>query len=105
MGDSVEDFYDKLEQAAEDGTKFVTWYGELYLELHRGTYTTQANNKWNNRKSEVMLHDLEYLATMATIQDSTYKYPKKEIDDMWQGVLLCQFHDCLPGSALEMCLA
>ena len=103
MGDSVEDFYDKLEKKAEEGTKFVTWYGELYLELHRGTYTTQANNKWNNRKTEIMLHDLEYLATMATIKEKSYKYPKKEIDDMWEGMLLCQFHDCLPGSALEMC--
>ena len=103
MGDSVEDFYDKLEQKVGEGTKFVTWYGELYLELHRGTYTTQANNKWNNRKSEIMMHDLEYLATMATITDSSYKFPKKEIDDMWEGILLCQFHDCLPGSALEMC--
>ena len=103
MGGSVDDFYDKLERAAEDGTKFVTWYGELYLELHRGTYTTQAQTKRNNRKSEVMLHDLEFLATMATIKDSDYKYPKKQLDDMWEGVLLCQFHDLLPGSALEMC--
>jgi len=103
MGDSVEDFYDKLEKKAESGTDFVTWYGELYLELHRGTYTTQANNKWNNRKTEIMLHDLEYLSTLATIKDSSYKYPKKELDDMWEGMLLCQFHDCLPGSALEMC--
>ncbi|KAL9127311.1 MAG: hypothetical protein Q9217_003798 [Psora testacea] len=103
MGDSVEDFYDKLEEKANEGTKFVTWYGELYLELHRGTYTTQANNKWNNRKSEIMMHDLEYIATMATIKNSSYKYPKKEIDGIWEGILLCQFHDCLPGSALEMC--
>ena len=102
MGDSVEDFFDRLQQKAADGTKYVTWYGELYLELHRGTYTTQANNKWNNRKSEIMMHDIEYLATLATIKDSSYKYPKKEIDDMWEPILLCQFHDCLPGSAIEM---
>ena len=101
-GDSVEDFFDRLEKKANEGTKFVTWYGELYLELHRGTYTTQANNKRNNRKSEIMLHDLEYLATLATLKDSTYKYPKKDIDDMWENVLLCQFHDCLPGSCIEM---
>lgn len=103
MGDSVEDFFDRLEMKAEEGTKFVTWYGELYLELHRGTYTTQANNKWNNRKTEVMLHDIEYLATLATLKDSSYKYPKKDLDDIWENTLLCQFHDCLPGSALEMC--
>ena len=103
MGDSVEDFFDRLEKKATEGTKYVTWYGELYFELHRGTYTTQANNKRNNRKTEILLHDVEYLATLATVEDSSYKYPKKEIDDMWENVLLCQFHDCLPGSSIEMC--
>lgn len=103
MGDSVEDFFDRLEKKVEQGTKFVTWYGELYFELHRGTYTTQANNKWNNRKTEIMLHDIEYIATLATIKDKAYKYPKKDIDDIWENTLLCQFHDCLPGSAIEMC--
>lgn len=109
MGDSVEDFFARLEKKAEQGTEFVTWYGELYFELHRGTYTTQANNKRNNRKSEILLHDIEYLATLASIQDvvkggaASYKYPKADLDDMWENVLLCQFHDCLPGSCIEMC--
>lgn len=105
MGWSVDDFFDRLEKNAATGeTEFVTWYGELYFELHRGTYTTQANNKRNNRLSEALLHDIEYLATLATIKgDSGYKYPKKEIDLMWENVLLCQFHDCLPGSCIEMC--
>ncbi|MCJ1414392.1 Glycoside hydrolase, 38 vacuolar alpha mannosidase [Xylographa parallela] len=103
MGSSVDDFFLALEKKAESGTKFVTWYGELYFELHRGTYTTQANNKWNNRKTEILLHDVEYLATHATLASSSYKYPKKEIDGMWEDVLLCQFHDCLPGSSIEMC--
>jgi alpha-mannosidase len=103
MGQSVEDFFDRLEKKVAEGTDLVTWYGELYFELHRGTYTTQANNKLNNRKSEIMLRDIELLATMATLQDSSYKYPKKEIDFMWEATLLCQFHDCLPGSSIEMC--
>lgn len=103
MGDSVEDFYDRLEQKAANGTDFVTWYGELYFELHRGTYTTQANNKLYNRKSEIMMHDLEYLATLATLKSKSYQYPKKEFDEIWENVLLCQFHDCLPGSCIEMC--
>ncbi|KAG0651153.1 Alpha-D-mannoside mannohydrolase [Hyphodiscus hymeniophilus] len=102
MGDSVEDFFDRLEKRAEDGLDFVTWYGELYFELHRGTYTTQANNKRNNRKAEILLRDVELLATLASIKGS-YKYPKKDIDDMWEATLLCQFHDCLPGSSIEMC--
>jgi alpha-mannosidase len=105
MGDSVDDFFARLEQKVANGTEFVTWYGELYFELHRGTYTTQANNKRNNRKSEFLLRDLEYLSTLATLTKTNgeYKYPKKDIDDMWEGVLLCQFHDCLPGSSIEMC--
>lgn len=103
MGNTVDDFFEKLEQKAANGTEFVTWYGELYFELHRGTYTTQANNKLNNRKSEIMLRDLEYLATLATMKSKSYKYPKKDIDDMWENVMLCQFHDCLPGSSIEMC--
>ncbi|KIW66412.1 hypothetical protein PV04_05748 [Phialophora macrospora] len=103
MGNSVDDFYANLEKKIAEGTELVTWYGELYFELHRGTYTTQANNKLNNRKQEVMLHDVEYLATLASLKSKSYKYPKKEIDEMWENVLLCQFHDCLPGSSIEMC--
>ncbi|KAK0731611.1 glycoside hydrolase family 38 protein [Lasiosphaeris hirsuta] len=100
MGNSVDDFFDKLEIKADS---LVTWYGELYFELHRGTYTTQANNKLNNRRAEVTLRDLELLATVASVKNKSYKYPKKEFDDMWESVLLCQFHDCLPGSSIEMC--
>ena len=105
MGGTADDFFDRLEKRAAKGdTKYVTWYGELYFELHRGTYTTQAANKRNNRKAEILLHDIEYLATLATIKGTKgYKYPKKDIDFMWESVLLCHFHDCLPGSCIEMC--
>ena len=103
MGYTVEDFFQRLEDKASNGTEFVTWYGELYFELHRGTYTTQANNKRNNRRCEIMMHDLEYLATLASFKSKDYKYPKEDIDTIWENTLLCQFHDCLPGSAIEMC--
>ncbi|KFY81400.1 hypothetical protein V500_11464 [Pseudogymnoascus sp. VKM F-4518 (FW-2643)] len=103
MGQSVEDFYDRLEDRIGKGLDLVTWYGELYFELHRGTYTTQANNKRNNRRAEFLLRDIELLATAATLKNSKYKYPKEDIDDMWEATLLCQFHDCLPGSSIEMC--
>ena len=99
-GGTVDDFFDRLEKEA---SSLVTWYGELYFELHRGVYTTQANTKLNNRKSEFLLRDIELLATIASIQESSYQYPKRELDTMWEGVLLCQFHDCLPGSAIKMC--
>ncbi|CZR51050.1 probable alpha-mannosidase [Phialocephala subalpina] len=99
-GATVEDFFDKLEEKANS---LVTWHGELYFELHRGVYTTQAKTKANNRNSEFLLRDIELLATIASIQNSSYQYPKAELDEMWEGVLLCQFHDCLPGSAIKMC--
>ncbi|KAF2997795.1 Glycoside hydrolase, 38 vacuolar alpha mannosidase [Neopestalotiopsis sp. 37M] len=100
MGGTVDQFFDKLQ---EKGTSLVTWYGELYFELHRGTYTTQANNKLNNRRSEVLMKDLELLATIASLEHKSYTYPKAEFDEIWEGILLCQFHDCLPGSSIEMC--
>ncbi|KAL7912357.1 glycoside hydrolase family 38 protein [Trichoderma velutinum] len=105
QGNTVDDFFSQLEHTEKDtNNPFVTWFGELYFEYHRGTYTTQAKTKLNNRRAEIFLHDLEYLATLASIQKgSTYRYPKKEIDEMWEKVLLCQFHDCLPGSSIEMC--
>ncbi|KAH8592200.1 glycoside hydrolase family 38 protein [Bisporella sp. PMI_857] len=103
MGTSVDDFFAQLQEKSQQGTtKFATWYGELYFELHRGTYTTQANNKRNNRAAEIMLHDIELFSTFASIEDGSFKYPKEEIDEMWENVLLCQFHDCLPGSSIGL---
>lgn len=102
VGDSVDDFFARLEKKAEEGTQYVSWHGELYLELHRGCYTTQAKNKRNNRFAERMLHDIEYYATFASIKEKSYKYPKADIDAMWEDVLLMQFHDCLPGSCIGM---
>ncbi|KAL7266692.1 Glycoside hydrolase, 38 vacuolar alpha mannosidase [Rhizina undulata] len=103
MGDSVDDFFARIERKIEEGKDLVTWYGELYFELHRGTYTTQSNNKKNNRQAEVLMRDVETLASWASLRGSDdYKYPKKDIDEMWEIICLCQFHDCLPGSSIEM---
>ncbi|KAF3923173.1 Alpha-mannosidase [Dactylellina cionopaga] len=102
MGSSVDDFFRALEKKVEEGTDFVTWYGELYFELHRGTYTTQSKTKWHVRKGEFLLHDIEYLATHASLANKDYKYPKKDIDDLWENMCLSHFHDCLPGSSIEM---
>ena len=109
VGNTVDEFFYNLEKKVANGTEFTTWYGELYFELHRGTYTTQSNNKWNNRKLEILMRDIEFMATLASLkpksnnESKSYSYPKKDIDDMWEGILLCQFHDCLPGSSIEMC--
>lgn len=100
VGGSAGDFFHRLERKAD---LFPTWTGDLYFELHRGTYTTQSSTKKNNRKAEFMMRDIELLATIASVADHAYQYPKKEIDQMWQKILLCQFHDCLPGTAIRMC--
>lgn len=77
----------------------IVWSGELYFELHRGTYTTQAANKRDNRRCEEALHDLEFLAAMAYLCGETY--PHDEINALWRTVLLNQFHDIIPGSSIK----
>lgn len=93
----VIDFFKNLESLSEN---LPTWNGELYLEYHRGTYTTQAHNKRANRKSEFLLHDAEFLATYASLLDPTYEYPKDNFTHAWQLICLNQFHDIIPGSSI-----
>ncbi len=92
------DFFRDLER--ESGAKLPTWNGELYLELHRGTYTTQGRNKRANRKSEFLLHDAEFLATYAATVDPGYRYPAEAFAEAWRLVCLNQFHDIIPGSSI-----
>ena len=96
--DTAADFFRKLE--SEVGDRLPTWNGELYLEYHRGTYTTQARNKRANRKSEFLLHDAEFLAAMAAALNPTYTYPHDQLRGAWELVCLNQFHDILPGSSI-----
>jgi alpha-mannosidase len=77
-----------------------TWKDELYLEYHRGTYTTQAKIKKNNRKSESLLSSAEKIASIVSIMDSAPSYPQDELDKAWKVVLTNQFHDILPGSSI-----
>ncbi len=77
----------------------ATWVGELYFEEHRGTFTSQAAVKRDNRRSEEMLHDLELLASLASALKLGV-YPQSEINALWETVLLNQFHDILPGSSI-----
>lgn len=100
-GQSVTSWYEEIARKTNYGKDLATWNGELYLEFHRGTLTTEATTKLNNRKTEILLHDVEFLATMASVC-SDFKYPRKDINDLWEKVLLNQFHDVLPGSSIEM---
>ncbi|MFF1421265.1 alpha-mannosidase [Streptomyces sp. NPDC058280] len=85
---------------AEYGEKAPVWSGELYLELHRATYTTQAKTKQGNRRSEHLLREAELWATAAALRSASYAYPYEELDRIWKTVLLHQFHDILPGSSI-----
>ncbi len=78
---------------------FPTWNDELYLEFHRGCYTTHADQKRWNRRCETLLYEAELFATLANISCGV-TYPKAEIEVAWKQVLFQQFHDILPGSSI-----
>lgn len=92
-------FFRELEERY--GGELPVWNGELYFELHRGTYTSQARNKRMNRKCEFALHDAEFTASLASLFDASYEYPKACIDKCWELVCLNQFHDIIPGSSVN----
>ncbi|MFJ9824375.1 alpha-mannosidase [Streptomyces sp. NPDC101160] len=75
------------------------WMGELYLELHRATLTSQARTKQGNRASENLLREAELWAATAAVR-AGLPYPYAELDRLWKTVLLHQFHDILPGSSI-----
>ena len=75
------------------------WSGELYLEIHRATYTSQAKTKQGNRRSEHLLHEAELWSATAAVAGLA-DYPYDELDRIWKQVLLNQFHDILPGSSI-----
>ncbi|MGW0905635.1 alpha-mannosidase [Streptomyces sp. NPDC002853] len=92
----------KFFAAAEEeyGAGAPVWSGELYLELHRATYTTQAATKRGNRRTEHALREAELWCTAAAVRDPAYVYPYSTLDRLWKTVLLHQFHDILPGSSI-----
>ncbi|WP_432573811.1 alpha-mannosidase [Kineococcus sp. SYSU DK005] len=75
------------------------WSGEVYLEFHRGTYTSQARTKRGNRRSEHLLREAELWAAAAAVQRGA-AYPYEALERLWRVVLLQQFHDILPGSSI-----
>jgi alpha-mannosidase len=109
---TAEAFFGELEAAKPQ----ALWRGELYLETHQGTYTTQALNKYYNRLCEGLLHNAEALLVMQPgigSRESGIGNRKSEIgnrepgagiremlDEAWREVLLYQFHDIIPGSSI-----
>ncbi|MEQ8819045.1 MAG: glycoside hydrolase family 38 C-terminal domain-containing protein [Sumerlaeia bacterium] len=81
------------------GSDLPVWMGELYLELHRGTLTSQAWIKRHNRRNEFLLHDAEFLWAMAWKNGA--EWPEAEFERLWKDHLLHQFHDILPGTSIQ----
>ncbi|PWN26260.1 hypothetical protein BDZ90DRAFT_280786 [Jaminaea rosea] len=94
-------FFDNILEATELGERLPTWQGEIYLEFHRGVQTSHGSIKKWNRKLEILLHNVEWVATCASLQGK-YTYPKSELDSLWEPLLQCQFHDVLPGSSIRL---
>ena len=112
-----------FEKAKVDAKDPPVWVGELYLELHRGTYTSQAKNKRGNRKSEFLLRDAEFLDAVSLalapkrkesvadperavydvtgLDDSHPQTHRSALDRAWKLLLLNQFHDIIPGSSIH----
>ncbi|WP_089106051.1 alpha-mannosidase [Streptomyces hyaluromycini] len=90
------DFFAKAEAEYPDPP---VWVGELYLELHRATLTSQAKTKQGNRRSEHLLREAELWAATAAVRTG-FPYPYEDLDRIWKTVLLHQFHDILPGSSI-----
>ncbi len=89
-------FFDRAKSELEHPP---VWVGELYLELHRATLTSQHQTKQGNRRSEHLLVEAELWAATAAAR-TDFPYPYDELDALWQQVLLQQFHDILPGTSI-----
>ncbi|MEW6202122.1 MAG: glycoside hydrolase family 38 C-terminal domain-containing protein [bacterium] len=97
---SAENYFNHLAELSKT-VEFPTWKDELYLEHHRGTYTTQANNKKHNRRCEQLLMDAEKLSAIASTKYNA-TYPSKRLfDSGWYLVLFNHMHDILPGSGIH----
>ncbi|WP_458120120.1 alpha-mannosidase [Paenibacillus sp. Z6-24] len=97
------DYFRRLQQTVAETDSYVhTWDGELYLEYHRGTYTSQAYNKRMNRKLELLYRDAEWIRTWQSARSGEWSaYPQQELNEGWKIILRNQFHDIIPGSSIR----
>lgn len=91
---SPKDFFEYVDEECNVETKYV---GELYYSAHRGSYTSQANTKKLNRRSEFMLREAEMWSALLGKDSKT----KEKTDLLWKDVLFNQFHDIIPGTAIK----
>ncbi|MEM5776036.1 MAG: hypothetical protein AAGU05_13625, partial [Anaerolineaceae bacterium] len=94
---TIGSYMTRLEREA--GPDLPQWSGEMYLEFHRGTLTSQARTKRANRKNEILLHDAEFLAGLASMR-RRLPYPHSALRQAWELLCCNQFHDILPGSSI-----
>ena len=92
----AEDFFAEMDKKRE---KLPVWKGELCVETHQGTYTTIADVKRNNRYIEMAFRRLDLLSVLANTKGANAGY--EETVKYWKNLLLCQFHDVLPGSSID----
>ena len=92
----MDTFFEKVTQNQD---QFPVWNDELYFDNHRGTYTSQAKVKKNNRMAELALRKTEMAASMAEICLGI-PYPAQQLEKLWKMILHMQFHDSLPGSSI-----
>jgi alpha-mannosidase len=95
--DTVASFWEKVHAESSD---LPVWVGELYLERHRATYTTNGAIKRANRRNEEALRAAELWSVAAGAGDWE-SYPADELDRAWKLLLLNQFHDIIPGSSIH----
>ncbi|WP_246739734.1 glycoside hydrolase family 38 C-terminal domain-containing protein [Martelella sp. HB161492] len=98
MGPVLNRIVERIRQSPSD---YPVWVGELYLEFHRGTFTSVGEVKRNNRRAEATLRELEVLATLAW-RGGVADYPAEALSALWDIALLNQFHDILPGSSIGL---
>lgn len=97
---TAKNFFEQLDKSVRGKKYLPSWVGELYLEYHRGTYTSMARNKKYNRKSEFAYENAELFA-MLDNQLNNVPYPAGELYEGWEVILRNQFHDILPGSSIK----
>ncbi len=99
----ADEYFAKLHKTVQETDQYVhTWDGELYLEYHRGTYTSQAYNKRMNRKLELLYRETEWLSVLRSALGAGWNtYPHQDLLSGWKTILRHQFHDIIPGSSIR----
>lgn len=97
------EYFRDLQETVKNTDQYVhTWDGELYLEYHRGTYTSQGYNKRMNRKMELLYRKTEWMTVMDALMKGNLAEAKQEaLTKGWKHILTDQFHDIIPGSSIH----